>query len=297
MSYETNNAEQLVTPEEIAELCETGRDLLAELHGDRTFEQYRLDHGVRSIHDSGYRRELANFVYDNPDYIAEMADDRDYSPTIAEAMIAAQDFVESQVYLDTPGAKPADEFDTALEHTTYFGKLIHQVADEHPGIRFSQLRSELLKAAAELDPHTRSHANHHLTAELRSVRHERGLAAILRSVPGAEVTNSTTQEDANGVDLHVRIRANDVVYEAGVDVKTSLTEIEAAYIRAHKEFDPGRPYYVNQKGIVVMPSFAVDHDFDDTFDLPEDVAASRGPMVVQKLIGAIIRGGGTMRAS
>lgn len=276
------------SPENLDEEFVTAHESLRRIHDDRDFIQYRSNRNVYNSHDARYNRTLADYAYE---YSSE------FSP-VTEAVLAVNDFVEAQAYLDAhPGRGNVDP--AALDHAAYFGKILHRVLDEYPTAKPSQLFNQLVRAVPEASPQVRPQAQPIIRNAVRGVLHERALKQFLTDEAlqeegiYVEVEDSNVQKDLRGSDFRVTInRPHREPVVIDVDAKASLSEIEAKHIEAERR-DPKTnrasmthlPYWVNpHTGTVMMYSLVTDREMGDSFIVPENIVKERSKQAVQLLL-------------
>lgn len=110
-----------------------------------------------------------------------------------------------------------------------------------------------------------------LQAILKGIRHEIGFTRLL-DLAGIPYRESTVDEDLKGKDIVILFNGNEI----GVDIKASLSEVEAQNKGATHN-----PYAIKANGNIVMYSMMLDTHFDGGFEpnkdrLKEVEATARG---------------------
>lgn len=174
--------------------------------------------------------------------------------------------------------------DEKIYHKTalsQYNSLVRDFAANYSDISASGFTTELQKVAHVTvtghEKRIQSQADYLIRSVVRGAQHELGFKSIL-DASELKYRTTTTEEDLHGGDLVVTIPDG---RDIKVDVKASLSEIDK-----HNRGSNGQPYYINHRGDLVIYSCLSESDFGDTFDISDETAESRVPIVLGALFQA-----------
>jgi hypothetical protein len=164
-----------------------------------------------------------------------------------------------------------------------YNKTLKEFIEAHPQ-GSDELKASLLAAAlATIGGDSReftSHAETSIDAHLRGMKHEMAFASVLDSL-GVSWREATVEEDLKGRDIIIDFNGQEI----GVDVKASLSEVEAH----HGDSSRSPVVYDERNNRFIVFSGFVEKDFHGTFKPSSATVDERAPMIGALLQAAIMQ--------
>lgn len=163
------------------------------------------------------------------------------------------------------------------ERASYFNGLLRDAGATFEGMRASET-SKAMETVAFMAGLSDSATIEQIKWTVRGAQHELAFGQILNHT-SHNFTPATIEQDMRGIDYTINLGSETML----IDVKASLSEIEAlgggrgAFALRRSPTNPHRT------PVVVMYSYVKDHEFNDHFTIPDELAASRAPVVNELL--------------
>lgn len=255
--------------------------IVSELEYDPNFQGFLVDTRTRLDHNDAlaYWSTIGNYTE------TYLRDNESLSPLEKDsfALIANLPAAMTASYqLDKySGDMSYKQKRSAKEVVCTYNRLVKHFITEYPQ-GSDPLKGDLLEAllttiGAESHDFLK-HSESTIDMRLRGMKHEIGFTQLLEEA-GIPSREATIEEDLKGKDRVIEFNG----HEIGVDVKASLSEIEAKH-----QGDSGKPYVVKPNGDIVMFSMLLDKHFDGGFQANKTHVASMADQVRSIVIASVM---------
>ncbi|HSH55439.1 MAG TPA: hypothetical protein VK983_01275 [Candidatus Limnocylindrales bacterium] len=256
----------------IAQSFDNAQQCLYKLTADPSFHATLIDHGVDPYDDMGtpkYWHEAAAYAQ----AAVARGRERGGDPLRLSAFELAA-ATPAFVFDESNTADHAASNHTTTKNSVRYNSLLRNFAESFPDAHTSVVSAALVGVAnrALEDPALRQAAPGIINNHIRGIQHEVAFGQILDHT-GRNFRPADEIEDGYGYDYIIEGERNS---ELQVDVKASLHAIEKLGAIASA-------YAVRSDGRIVMHSLTKDEEFKGRFTLPEEVAASKAPVVDELL--------------
>lgn len=281
-----NPSLESITQNDIDVTVNNAATIVAELDYNPDFQKYLIDNNVHLNPGDALEYWTAvgdyteTYTHDNESVSTLEKDSFALIANLPAAMVASY---QLDRYRDN---LPSLQKRTAKESVCSYNRLVRHFVTEYPqdsdALTASLLEATLVTIGSESHDFLEK-SESAIQKTLRGMMHEIGFAQILEAA-GIPFREATIEEDLKGKDLIILFNGREI----GVDVKASLSEIEAK----HKG-DSGKPYVVKPNGDIVMFSMLLDKHFEGGFKADEshvaEIADQARGLVIESVIKAIAK--------